>query len=56
MFGTFLALKPKGHENLAQGLPWEKRSSLASPEGSPAFLDGILGRLVSRRPFQGLQR
>jgi hypothetical protein len=45
-----LFFTPKGHENLAQGLPWETRASGMSPEGAPAFRDVVPGRLVSGHP------
>jgi hypothetical protein len=52
--GLFFA--PQGQESLAQGLaqglPWETRSNVTSPEGAPAFRDVARGRLVIGRPFR----
>jgi hypothetical protein len=38
----------------AQGLPWETRSNVTSPEaeGAPGFRRVVPGRLVQRAPFR----
>jgi hypothetical protein len=46
---------PSGHESLAQGLPWETRPNMRSPEGATG-ISGICSFAPRQRaPLQGLQ-